>query len=249
MFELDAETIIASILLTWGIGLAPPLAIRYVILKRPIKTLSAIGICALFWFLNVILFTALGSQSKTHGALALVALVSFWLLRKPSTVMQTPPAATSNLNSTTHPGLTERKSLVATEAEPRPAINQSTEINEEDIYASIAQELETGVADKGLWTRLFAESGGDEKQTKVLYIKQRAERLIAAERLRLEQAARERAAEAERTEKLRTPPSDTQQMEEYGITFDGERYTYGEYKYDKLSDAISYAKLQNKRSV
>ncbi|MHB1620860.1 MAG: hypothetical protein ACYCTY_12915 [Sulfuricella sp.] len=44
-------------------------------------------------------------------------------------------------------------------------------------------------------------------------------------------------------------PSDTQQMEKYGITFDGERYAYGEYKYDRLSDAIIYAKLQNKRSV
>lgn len=38
----------------------------------------------------------------------------------------------------------------------------------------------------------------------------------------------------------------TQKMEEYGITFDGERYVYGEYKYEKLSDAISYAKQQKK---
>lgn len=44
------------------------------------------------------------------------------------------------------------------------------------------------------------------------------------------------------------PPSDSQQMEEHGITFDGARYAYGEYKYDRLSDAVSYAKLQNKRS-
>jgi len=41
-------------------------------------------------------------------------------------------------------------------------------------------------------------------------------------------------------------PSSTKQMEEFNITFDGERYGYGEYKYDKLSDAISYAKLQKK---
>lgn len=45
------------------------------------------------------------------------------------------------------------------------------------------------------------------------------------------------------------PPSDTQQMEEHGIAFDGERYAYGEYKYDRLSDAISYAKIQKRRSV
>lgn len=44
-------------------------------------------------------------------------------------------------------------------------------------------------------------------------------------------------------------PSDEQKMETYGITFDGERYTYGEYKYENLSDAVNYAKRQNKRSV
>jgi len=42
----------------------------------------AIGTCAAFWLFNVILFTAFGSQSKTHAALALVAVVSYWLLRK-----------------------------------------------------------------------------------------------------------------------------------------------------------------------
>jgi uncharacterized RDD family membrane protein YckC len=63
--------------------------------------------------------------------------------------------------------------------------------DEEFVYAEIAKELETGVADKGLWTRLFAECGGDEKQMKVIYIKQRVERLIASERVRLELATSE----------------------------------------------------------
>ncbi len=53
------------------------------------------------------------------------------------------------------------------------------------IYAKIAKELETGSMTKGLWTRLYAECDGDEKRTRVLYIKQRAEKLIAAERIRL----------------------------------------------------------------
>ncbi|MDP1613573.1 MAG: hypothetical protein Q8M11_21135 [Sulfuritalea sp.] len=76
-------------------------------------------------------------------------------------------------------------------------------VDEERIYATIADELEAGTQDKGLWTRLFAECGGVENQTKVLYIKQRADRLIAAERSRLEQARREHAAEADRIEKFR----------------------------------------------
>lgn len=81
---------------------------------------------------------------------------------------------------------------------------------------------------------MFAECGGDDRQTKVLYIKQRAERLTAAESLRLEHVARERTAEAERIEKSRQPPGDAQQAEEYGITFDSERSTYGEYKCDRF---------------
>lgn len=74
-----------------------------------------------------------------------------------------------------------------------------TAVDEDRVYAEIAKELETGVTDKGLWTRLFAECGGDEKQTKVLYIKQRAERL----RLEQAQAVRERTAETMRLEELR----------------------------------------------
>lgn len=91
--------------------------------------------------------------------------------------------------------------------EPRNASPQAAQvdliIDEDRIYAKIAEELETKATDKGLWTRLFAESGGDEKQTKVLYIKQRAERLIAVEHARLDQTAKERAAETIRHQELR----------------------------------------------
>lgn len=55
-----------------------------------------------------------------------------------------------------------------------------TTTDEESIYAAIAEELETGKTDRGLWTKLFAECDGDEKRTKVAYIKHRAERLITA---------------------------------------------------------------------
>lgn len=82
MYEFDTVTIIASIIITWGIGLAPPLIIRYAILKRPMDKWPAIGTCAIFWLLNIVIFTVLGSKSKTHAALTLVAFVSYWLLRK-----------------------------------------------------------------------------------------------------------------------------------------------------------------------
>jgi hypothetical protein len=63
--------------------------IRYAILKRPMNKWPAIGTCAFFLFLNVILFTALGSRSKTHAALTLVAFVSYWLLRKARKLKET----------------------------------------------------------------------------------------------------------------------------------------------------------------
>jgi hypothetical protein len=74
--------LLVSALGTWGIGLAPPLLIRFVFVRRPIGKGWAIGLVASLWILNVALFTALGTQSKSHGALALVAFVSYALLRK-----------------------------------------------------------------------------------------------------------------------------------------------------------------------
>ena len=71
-----------SFIFTWGVGLAPPLLIRFAIMRRPIGKGWAIGVVALFWVFNIVLFTALGSQSKSHGALALVAFASYAILRK-----------------------------------------------------------------------------------------------------------------------------------------------------------------------
>lgn len=71
-----------SFIFTWGIGLTPPLLIRFAFMRRPISKGWAIGTVALFWVFNLVLFTALGSQSKSHGALALVAFVSYAILRK-----------------------------------------------------------------------------------------------------------------------------------------------------------------------
>lgn len=71
-----------SFLFTWGVGLAPPLLIRFAIMRRPIGKGWSIGVVALFWVFNIVLFTALGSQSKSHGALALVAFASYAILRK-----------------------------------------------------------------------------------------------------------------------------------------------------------------------
>ena len=57
--------------------------------------------------------------------------------------------------------------------------SEQAEIDDNLIYEQIANELETGNTDKGLWTRLFAECDGDEKKTRTLYIKQRVEAIRA----------------------------------------------------------------------
>ncbi|MDD5327841.1 MAG: hypothetical protein PHY02_08520 [Phycisphaerae bacterium] len=75
-------TLIISIVLTWGVGLTPPLLIRFAFLRRPISKGWAIGIVVLFWCINIVFFTAIGSKSKTHAALFLVAWASYTILRK-----------------------------------------------------------------------------------------------------------------------------------------------------------------------
>lgn len=186
-------------------------------------------------------------------------------------------------------------------------------VDEDQIYTDIAKELETGATDKGLWIKLFAECGGDETQTKVLYIKQRADKLITAEHYRLSEIACAQAAEAKRLEMLKITkdkerefliavwegnisaanqlllegikpdylkdengrsPLDLAEtrgdhqmirllqdnnmqkihaeqilMSELGITFDGERYHFQDYRYDKLADAISYARKERVKNA
>lgn len=61
-----------------------------------------------------------------------------------------------------------------------PVMATRTAVDEDAVYAQIAQELETDTVDKGLWTRLLAQADGDKERTKVLYIKQRAERLLGS---------------------------------------------------------------------
>lgn len=73
---------ILSAVLTWGIGLTPPLLIRFVFLKNPLSKWGARGVVVLFFIVNLLIFTALGSQSRTHSALLLVAWASYGILRK-----------------------------------------------------------------------------------------------------------------------------------------------------------------------
>ena len=73
--------LIVSAIMTWGIGLAPPLLTRFIFLRRPMSKVAAIVFVVAFLLINLMSFMALGSRSKTHAALLLVALVSYYILR------------------------------------------------------------------------------------------------------------------------------------------------------------------------
>jgi hypothetical protein len=81
--------LILSAILTWAIGLFPPLLTRFAILKRPMSKISAILFVVIFWFINITVFISLGSQSKTHSALFFVAIASYYVLRSGSRKYQT----------------------------------------------------------------------------------------------------------------------------------------------------------------
>lgn len=74
--------LLGSGLVTWGIGLAPPLLIRFVLIRRPIDKRWALVLVALFWMFNLVVFILLGSESKTHFALLLIGYASYSILRK-----------------------------------------------------------------------------------------------------------------------------------------------------------------------
>ena len=71
-----------SFILTWTIGLFPPVLIRFLILRKPIKRGWAILVAFVFFCTNIAIFQALGSTSKTHLGLLLVGWASYGILRK-----------------------------------------------------------------------------------------------------------------------------------------------------------------------
>ena len=52
-------------------------------------------------------------------------------------------------------------------------------------------ELDTNTVDQGLWTKTYAQAGGDDQQTRVLYIRARLARLVAIEAAQREAMRRE----------------------------------------------------------
>lgn len=91
--------------------------------------------------------------------------------------VQAPPSDASKGMSPTQP----TANPIAPVSIPVEPSQNTIEAHEERLYEQIAQELDTNTVDKGLWTKAYAQAGGDDQQTRVLYIKARFARLLAIE--------------------------------------------------------------------
>jgi hypothetical protein len=82
---------ILSFLLTWIVILTPPLILRAAN-RGPVGRTASIVTCGVLYFANFVIFTALGSTSKSHLAILLGAWLSYKLL-----VWQTAKAARAEI--------------------------------------------------------------------------------------------------------------------------------------------------------
>jgi hypothetical protein len=164
--------VITSFIVSWAIGLAPPLLIRFGMAKKPLSVAASLGISVLFIFVNLVISTALGR----HGgpALYFIAVASYQILRKEGKCdgAVVPVAVT--------PAVTASKpAVVAGRMEPPPLQKKEKApiMNDDAFYDEVAKELEANKLIPGVWTRAFAEADGDENRAKAIYIKLRVAQL------------------------------------------------------------------------
>jgi hypothetical protein len=159
-----------------------------------------------------------------------------------ATVMAPTPSESSLTSSTlTHTSITRlHQPVMPTQSTSISTMPQTFSFDEDAVYEVVANEMDSGKMDKGLWTRLFVELDGDEKKTKIAYIKQRAEKLMAAERNRLQELARQQDEEVLRTEKslaLHSNPTHSH------------RYDNDKVSLRELVDSLQLAGYQVKRNA
>lgn len=86
--HLIALSLIYSFIVTWTIGLLPPLIIRYGILRKNFSKKWAWVFVIVFWIINLIVFELRGSRSTNHIALVLVSYASYYIYRTPLSFKQ-----------------------------------------------------------------------------------------------------------------------------------------------------------------
>jgi hypothetical protein len=83
--------ITASIIWTWVIGLLPAILIRFVFLKRPARKRFVIPFVAVWWliqtFISGMISYSAGVEWRPSTALVIVAVISYFILRKKNKVV------------------------------------------------------------------------------------------------------------------------------------------------------------------
>ena len=80
------------------------------------------------------------------------------------------------------------------------------------MYEKVADDIEQGFKDKGVWTKAFADSGGDLQKQKAIYIELMVERLVLAEAALLEK--KKKAQRVERAEEDRRNDAEQEDLSE-----------------------------------
>jgi len=100
-YDFEYKNIIVSFLVTWSLILFPPILIRLLAKKPHTKLVSLVISIALF-FTNIILFTVMGGQSKTHFATMLGAIFCYSILTIQFKNPVSPEAENQLIKSTTN---------------------------------------------------------------------------------------------------------------------------------------------------
>lgn len=220
-------TLLGPSLITWGVGLTPPLLIRFILIRRPIGGGWALVVAALFWGLHYALSDAFGGERPMYEALILIAVVSYLILTagrggraavsnqgKPA---RPKPASSDSVGATQHvlskshdtpPGGAPPKTPVVPVAKPKPAkleaprqkesgpsaTEEEAELHRYDIAW---RELETGKTHRGIWGLAFVKAEGNEKKTRIQYLKERVDFLKKVEQRQEEQRRIQKLREQE----------------------------------------------------
>lgn len=79
-------TLAVSFIITWGVGLTPPLLIRYVFLRRAMSKKAAswvaAGFSAFFWMAFLVINSALGEKPGTGAVWIIMFLVARWIMSR-----------------------------------------------------------------------------------------------------------------------------------------------------------------------
>ncbi|MCC7312419.1 MAG: hypothetical protein IT510_14365 [Sulfuritalea sp.] len=80
--QSSSTELLISFIFTWTVILIPPVIVRFVFVGKPIVSMNiAAAISGGLYFFNLMLFIALGSQSKTHAVLVLGAIACYNILK------------------------------------------------------------------------------------------------------------------------------------------------------------------------